>query len=287
MSADILIELQEKLPSFSKGKRRIAQYIIDTYDKAAFMTALTLGKAVQVSESTVVRFATDLGYHGYPDLQKALQEIVLTRLTNVQRMEVGSERMEEGTFLLQTLSDDADRLRRCREEISEEMFGATVEAMCSARRVYIVGVRSSAALAMFLNYYLQYIFEDVRVITVASPAAALEQLVRLSREDVVFTIGYPRYCAATVQVMEAAKKFGATTVALTDCAASPLAEHADLLLVAKSDMISFANSLVAPMSVLNALIASCATKRRKETTATLDRLEDVWDAYRVYESYEA
>lgn len=287
MSADILVELQEKLPSFSKGQRRIAQYIIDTYDKAAFMTALTLGKAVQVSESTVVRFATELGYRGYPDLQKALQEIVLTRLTNVQRMEVGSERMEDGALLFRTLSDDADRLRRCREEISEENFQAAVGAMCAARRIYIIGARSSAALAIFLNYYLQYIFEDVRLITAASPAAALEQLVRLSPKDALFAIGYPRYSAATVRVMEYARKCGATTVALTDCAASPLAEHADHLLAAKSDMISMTDSLVAPMSVLNALIASCATQRRKETTAVLDKLEDVWDVYRVYESYES
>lgn len=287
MSADILIEIQERLPALSKGQRRIAQYIIDTYDKAAFMTALSLGKTVQVSESTVVRFATELGYRGYPEMQKALQEVVLTRLTNVQRMKVGSEQMEEGTILSRTLSDDADRLRRCREEISEESFRAAVEAMGKARRIYIVGVRSSSALAMFLNYYLQYIFEDVRLITAASPAVALEQLVRLSKEDVLFAIGYPRYSVATVRAAEFAKKCGAATIVLTDCEASPLAEHADHLLTAKSDMIFMADSLVAPMSVLNALIASCATQRRKETTATLDKLEDVWDAYRVYESYES
>lgn len=287
MSTDILIEIQEKMPSLSKGQRRIAQYILDTYDKAAFMTALTLGKTVQVSESTVVRFATELGYHGYPEFQKALQEIVLTRLTNVQRIEAASERMGEDALLHRTLSDDAERLRTCREEISEESFRAAVGAMCEARRVYIVGVRSSASLAMFLHYYLQYILEDLRLITVASSAAALEQLVRLSSKDVLVAIGYPRYSAATVQAVAFAKNSGATTVVLTDCAASPLAEHADHLLVAKSDMVSMANSLVAPMSVLNALIASCATQRRKETTATLDKLEDVWDAYRVYESYES
>lgn len=286
MSPDILGEIQRKLPSLSRGQKRIAQYILDTYDKAAFMTALALGKTVQVSESTVVRFASELGYNGYPEMQKALQEIVLTRLTNVQRMEVGERHSSERNLLTQTLCEDAERLRQSRDLISTEAFDGAVQEMLRAKRIYVLGVRSSSALAIFLDYYLHYIFDDVQLITSASATIALEQLVRLTSRDVLIAISYPRYSTAVVQAMGYAKKLGAKTIALTDCDTSPLADYADYLLTTKSDMISLVNSLVAPLSVINALIVSAATHRKKETTETLDKLEDIWDAYHVYENYE-
>lgn len=283
---DILGEIQGRFPSFSKGQKRIAQYILDEFDKAAFMTASVLGKTVQVSESTVVRFASELGYNGYPEMQKELQEMVLTRLTSVQRIEVADNRLNEQDFLAQTLREDAERIRYTQEHLDKNVFDATVEAMQKAKRIYIIGVRSSAALASFLEYYLRYIFEDVRLIISAATSVVFEQLLRLTEEDMLIAISFPRYSSAVLQAMVYARDVGAKTVALTDCDLSPLAEHADFLLTAKSDMISMVDSLVAPMSVINALIVGAANGRKKETTAVFDKLEEVWDTYHVYEKYD-
>lgn len=283
---DVLNLIQQKMPSLSKGQRRIAQYIIDEFDKAAFMTAGTMGKTVQVSESTVVRFASELGFDGYPEMQKALQEMVLSRLTGVQRIEVSQCRMDKENLLIQTLRDDAQRIRQTESSLDQAAFDGAIEAMMKARRIYVLGVRSSSALASFLEYYLRYIFEDVRLITSASPAVVLESLLRLSSKDVLIAVSFPRYSAAVSQAMEYAKDVSAKTVALTDSGSSPLAANADYLLTAKSDMISLIDSLVAPMSVINALIVAAATRKNWETKAVFDKLEDVWDAYHVYEKYD-
>ena len=284
---DVLNLIHQKLPSLSKGQKRIAQYIIDEFDKAAFLTAGALGKAVQVSESTVVRFASELGFDGYPELQKALQEMVLSRLTGVQRLEAAQSRIKKETLLVQTLHDDAQRIRETENALDQSAFNGAVDAMLRARRIYVLGVRSSSALAGFLEYYLRYIFEDVRLITSASSAVVLEELLRLSPSDVLIAVSFPRYSAAVSQAMEYAKHNGAKTVALTDSTSSPLAANADYLLTAKCDMLSLVNSLVAPMSVINALIVSAASRRKQETTASFDQLEDVWDAYHVYEKYDS
>ncbi len=283
---DILHEIQGRFPSFSKGQKRIAQYILDEFDKAAFMTASVLGKTVQISESTVVRFATELGYTGYPEMQKELQELVLTRLTSVQRIEAADHRLNERDFFTQTLREDAERIRYTQEHLDQNALHNAIEAMQKAKRIYIVGVRSSAALAYFLEYYFRYIFDDVRLITSASSSAVFEQLLRITQEDMLIAISFPRYCSAVVQAMEYARDVGATTAVLTDSEQSPLAEYADFLLTAKSDMISMVDSLVAPMSVINALIVGAANGRRKETTAVFDKLEEVWDTYHVYEKYD-
>ena len=282
MSSDILTTIHNKMDTLSKGQKRIAQYILSSYDKAAFLTAGTLGKTVQVSESTVVRFAAELGYDGYPQMQQALQEMVLSRLTGVQRMEVTTERIAQEDILSTVLRGDMERLRDSSESISREAFNNAVEALLAAKRIYVMGVRSSSALASFLSYYLNYMFEDVRLITTSSDSEAFEQLVRISSEDAIVGISFPRYSSATIQAMKYARAAGATTVALTDSESSPLADHADCLLAAKSDMVSIVDSLVAPMSIINALLLAVCSRRKEQTANTFDKLEEIWEMYHVY-----
>ncbi len=283
MSADILSKLHNQLPRLSKGQKRIAEYILSDYDKAAFLTASVLGKTVQVSESTVVRFAVELGYSGYPQMQKALQDVVLSRLTSVQRMEVATQRMEKEDILSTVLHGDMERLEKCAEKLSPEAFEGAVETLLKARHIYVMGVRSSSALAAFLTYYLNYMFEDVRLITTSSDSEVFEQLVRISPQDALLAISFPRYSTATVQAVKYAKNAGAGTIALSDSRSSPLAELAEYFLEAKSDMLSFVDSLVAPMSVVNALLVAISARRREETAQTFDKLEEIWDMYHVYE----
>lgn len=284
MTADILACIQNKINSFSKGQRRIASYILESYDKAAFQTARDLGKSVQVSESTVVRFATQLGYDGYPEMQKALQGMVLNRLTSVQRMELGTKRLRQEDVLNSVLQADMERIRTTGEKIDRDAFAGAVEALLNAHTIYILGVRSSSALSSFLCYYLKYMFEDVRLITSASASEVFEQIARISPQDALVGISFPRYSSVAVQAMKYGHNAGAKTVALTDCAASPLASHADFLLEAKSDMVSLVDSLIAPMSVINALIVAVAERRKLETTLLFNKLEEIWDLYHVYET---
>ena len=284
MTADILACIQNKMNSFSKGQRRIAAYILESYDKAAFQTARDLGNNVQVSESTVVRFATQLGYDGYPEMQKALQGMVLNRLTSVQRMELGTKRLRQEDVLNSVLQADMERIRTTGEKIDRDAFAGAVEALLNAHTIYILGVRSSSALSSFLCYYLRYMFEDVHLITSASASEVFEQIARISPQDALVGISFPRYSSVAVQAMKYGHNAGAKTVALTDCAASPLAAHTDFLLEAKSDMVSLVDSLIAPMSVINALIVAVAERRKLETTLLFNKLEEIWDLYHVYET---
>ena len=283
MTQDILECIHNKMNTFSKGQRRIAAYILESYDKAAFLTAGVLGKTVQVSESTVVRFASQLGYDGYPEMQKALQEMVLHRLTASQRIAVGEKRIAQEDILNSVLLADADRIRKTSEEIDAVQFQDAVEALLSARRIYVLGVRSSASLASFLCYYLRYLFDDVRQLMQLSESEVFEALVRIAPQDVLVGISFPRYCSVTVRAMELARTRGARTVALTDCAASPIARNADCVLLAGSGMVSLVDSMVAPMSVINALLVAVASRRKSETTQTFDTWEELWDSYHVYE----
>lgn len=286
MTADILTNIHNKLKSLSKGQKRIAQYILDSYDKAAFQTAGVLGKTVQVSESTVVRFAAELGYSGYPEMQKALQEMVLSRLTNVQRIEVSDKQMSQSDVISSVLQDDIDRIRTTVEELDRTAFEGAVNALLQARRIYILGVRSTSALASFLSYYFHYIFDDVRLLTGSSASEVMQQLVRISPQDTLLCISFPRYSSTVTSAMLYGRNAGAKTIALTDCASSPLAENADFLLTAKSNMVSLADSMVAPMSVINALILAVASRRKQETAETFEKLEEIWDAYHVYEKID-
>ena len=283
MSTDILALFQERQGEFSKGQRRIAQYITESYDKAAFMTANKLGKTVGVSESTVVRFAVDLGFDGYPSMQKAMQEMVLNRLTSVQRLEVANDRIGNQDVVSMVVQSDIEKLRQTAETVDREEFQAAVNAILNAKRVYIIGVRSVAPLANFLGYYLNYMFNNVRIVTASGTSEMFEQVVGVNREDVVIAFSFPRYSSATLKAAQYCRTTGANVIAITDNRESPLAKASDHVICAKSDMVSLVDSLVAPLSVVNALIVAVAAKREKELHRTFDALERIWDQYHVYE----
>ena len=283
MKDDIISILEEKGPTFSKGQRRIAEYITDSYDKAAFMTASRLGKTVGVSESTVVRFAVELGFDGYPEMQKAMQEMVMNRLTSVQRIEVANNRIGNQDILSKVLQSDADKIRQTSETISREHFRLAVEAVLKARRIYILGVRSAAPLANFTGYYMNYMFEDVRVITVSGAGEMFENLVNITPDDVVIAFSFPRYSSATLKAAQYCRALGATVIGITNSTISPLAQNSDHVLIAKSDMVSLVDSLVAPLSVVNALLVALASAREKEVQKSLETLERVWEEYNIYE----
>ena len=246
MNGDILSIIQSKEPTFSKGQRRICRFIMESYDKAAFMTASKLGKAVGVSESTVVRFAMELGYDGYPGMQKAMQEMVANRLTSVQRIEVTNDRIGNQDIVSMVLQADIDRLRQTAEIVDRKEFQAAVDAILNAKRIYILGVRSAAPLASFLGYYLNYMFRNVHIITASGASEMFEQIVRLTAEDVVIAYSFPRYSAATTKGAQYCRTTGATVIGMTDSRLSPLGQNCEHVLVTKSDMLSLVDSLAAP-----------------------------------------
>ena len=286
MSNDILKLLKERQPTFSKGQRLIAKYITEDYDKAAFMTANRLGKTVGVSESTVVRFAVDLGFDGYPSMQKAMQEMVLNRLTSVQRIEVANNRIGDQDVVSMVVQSDMEKLRQTGESLSRSEFNAAVNAILNAKRVYILGVRSTAPLADFLGYYLNYMFNNVHVITGCGTSEMFEKIVGVDSRDVVIAFSFPRYSSATTKGAQYCRSTGATVIGITDNRESPLGQSSDHVLCAKSDMVSLVDSLVAPLSVVNALIVAIASKRQKELERTFESLERIWDQYQVYEKQE-
>ncbi len=283
MSRDILVSIQSRMDDFSKGQKLIGQYILENYDKAAFMTAAKLGQAVRISESTVVRFAAELGYDGYPAMQKALQEMIRGKLTSVQRIEVSNDRMSDQDILTKVVQSDMEKIRMSLEELDRKEFSAVVDAIVHARRIYLLGVRSSAALSDFLAFYFNLIFDNVHHVQTSLASEMFEQMLRVGPEDVVIGISFPRYSAKTVRAMEFVRDQGATVIAITDSELSPLYETASLRLLAKSDMASFADSLVAPLSIIHALIVAVGRKKEGEVTETFQRLERIWDEYQVYE----
>lgn len=280
---DIFTLMKERVGSFSKGQRRIAQYINDNYDKAAFMTAKSLGETVGVSESTVVRFASELGFDGYPSMQKAMQDVVVNRLTSVQRIGVANDRIGKQDVLSMVLQSDMEKLRRTEETVNREDFRAAVQAILNAKRIFVMGVRSASPLAMFLGYYLNYMFDNVHVITTSGASEMFEKLVGVGNGDVVIAFSFPRYSAAVIKGVEYCRTTGATVIGVTDQALSPLGQNCDRVLIAKSDMVSLVDSLVAPFSVVNALIVSLASAREETISKTFETLERVWEEYNVYE----
>lgn len=286
MNRDILLFIKKNMNSFSKGQKRIASYILESYDKAAFMTASKLGKTVNVSESTVVRFAVELGYDGYPAMQKALQEMIRNKLTTIQRIEVSNDRIGDQDILSKVLQSDIEKIRMTIEETNRENFNETVDAIVSAKRIYIIGVRSSAALSGFLTFYFNLIFENVVQISANTVSEMFEQMLRVNEEDVVICISFPRYSSRTVKAMKFARDRGAMVIALTDSEASPLAGMAQHTLLAKSDIASFVDSLVAPLSLINALIVAVGRKKNEDLARTFATLEKIWDEYDVYEKAE-
>ena len=283
MQEDILSVLEAQNHTFSKGQRRIANYITESYDKAAFMTASKLGGAVGVSESTVVRFAVELGYDGYPSMQKAMQEMVMNRLTSVQRIGIANDRLEGQDVVTSVLQSDMEKLRQTAELVSRDSFQKTVDTILKARRIYVIGVRSASALAKFTGYYLNYMFENVQVVTTSGCSEMFEQLVNIQASDVVLAFSFPRYSTATLKGVQYCRQVGATVIGLTNSNISPLAQYCDHVLVAKSDMVSMVDSLVAPLSVINALLVALAAAREDVLEKNFDTLERVWEEYNVYE----
>ena len=271
---ELLARINQTGRRLSKGQKRIAEYIVNHYDKAAFMTASKLGDKVQVSESTA------LGYDGYPALQKALQEMIRNRLTAVQRVEMTGD-MSESAVLGTVFKADMQNIRQTIEDLDEANFSRTVDALCEAERVYVVGVRSSAPLAQFLGYYMNFIRDNVMVIT-SGISDVLEQVARVGEKDVVLGISFPRYSRRTIEAMNYAKGKGATVVSLTDTPLSPLGEASDFCLTARSDMASFVDSLVAPLSMINALIVAMSLRHREEVSEHFAQLESLWERNHVY-----
>ena len=284
---DLLTILETARPSLSKGQKLIADYIRNHYDKAAYMTASRLGSEVGVSESTVVRFALELGYDGYPALQHMIQETVRMRLTSLQRIEVANHRLGDTNILDHVLASDAEKIKYTLDNIDRAAFDRAVESLLHARSIYIIGMRSSSPLAEFLNYYLNFMFDNVHRIRTTSGSEIFEQLMRIGEGDVMLAVSFPRYSTRIVNAVEYAAQAGAQVISITDSGNSPIARDAHAVLTARSDMASFIDSLVAPLSIINALLAAVAQKKQAELSATLSKLETVWDTFNVYDKNTA
>ncbi len=284
MQSNLRAVLTEKLPSMSKGHKKIAEYILNHYDKAAFMTASRLGSIVGVSESTVVRFAAELGYEGYPEMQRALKEFTSNKLTAVQRMNVMNDNLAGEDVLSRTLNFDIEQIRKTLEEIDRDQFYTTVDALAQAKNIYVIGARSASVLARFIVFYFNIMADNVKIIHTTSTSEMFEQILGISEEDIMIGVSFPRYSRHTVKAFRFAHENGAKVIAITDSKASPLAKYADHLLLAHSDMASFADSIVAPLSVINALISAVGMKKQKYVEKNLERLEKIWEEYDVFES---
>ena len=272
------------MPAFSKGQRAIATYLLENYDKVAYMTASKLGGIVGVSESTVVRFAIELGFEGYPDMQRSLQELIRMRLTSVQRMDVTDLLIGDGDVLDKVLTSDIEKLRYTLECVDRAAFDAATDALIRAKHIYIMGVRSSSVLARFLNFNLRMIFDDVKLVQTTSGSEMFEQIHHIGEGDALVAISFPRYSKRIIKAVEYAKGVGAQVISITDSDRSPIAPLADQLLIARSDMVSFVDSLVAPLSIINAMIVSVARKDPATVRTKLQKLEQIWEEYEVYDT---
>jgi DNA-binding MurR/RpiR family transcriptional regulator len=283
MVKNLITIIEENMPTFSKGQKRIANFILEHYDKAAYMTASKMGAIVGVSESTVVRFANELGFEGYPEMQRSLQELIRMKLTSVQRVEVTNSLIGDGDVLEKILVSDAERIRRTLEDIDREAFDAAVDAIVKAEKIYIIGVRSSSSLAGFLNFNFRMIFDNVKFVQTTSGSEMFEQIMSISDKDVLIAISFPRYSKRIVNAVEFAHSAGADVVSLTDSKQSPIAAVADQLLLARSDLVSFVDSLVAPLSIINAIIVAVSRRKMDDIRVRFEKLEKIWDEYEVYD----
>ena len=282
MVSNLLVRIDMSRKDFSKGQRKIAAYIEEHYDSAAFMTAAKLGEVVGVSESTVVRFATQVGYDGYPLLQKAMQEMIRDKLNSIQRIEVTTGRIGDGDVVEAVLNQDIDKIKRTIEEVSREDFSAAVEAIINAKHIYIFGVKSASYIANFFGYYLDLIFGNVTMLNSTSKTTTYEKLFRISERDVMIGISFPRYSNMAVDAMSFAHERGAEVIAITDSMVSPLVTNADSVLLARSDIASVVDTLVAPLSLINALLVAIVIKRKDSITETFSQLEQVWKEQNIY-----
>ena len=284
MYNDILSRIGEMTPGFSKGQKLIASYLLANFERAAYMTASRLGEEAGVSESTVVRFAGEIGLSGYPELQRKLQESVRKRLTSVQRIDVANERLTGRDVASAVLSADMENIKYTMESLDRRSFDAAVQAILDARMIYLIGMRSASCLAEFMNHYLSLVFDNVRLVHTTSGSEIFEQLRAMDSRDVMIAVSFPRYSSRIVNAVSFAADRGAKVIALTDTKLSPIAAGAYAVLEARSDMASFVDSLAAPLSVINALIAAVGMKKREEVSATLAGLEAVWARYNVYDA---
>lgn len=280
-SRDLMRLIQGKFIRLSKGQKLIAEYILKNYDKAAFMTAAKLGVSVGVSESTVVRFANELGFSGYPKLQKSLQELIKNKLTTVQRLELRNDYFSDGDALKGVLKADMENIRATLEKINQNTFEEVVKNIFEAKRIYIIGLRSSTAIAEFLGFYLNIILQNVKIVSYGI-SDVFEQMINVGDGDLVIGIGFPRYAAKTIDALAFSQDRGAKVVALTDSLLSPLASKADYTLIAQSNMASFVDSLVAPLSVINALIIAVGMREKENISDIFGNLEQIWQTYNVY-----
>lgn len=283
---DLTSRINECYGSLSKGQKILATYITDNYDKAVFLTAAKKGQVVGVSESTVVRFATHLGYKGYPEFQKALEEMVRNKLNSIQRMEVTYGRISQSHILETVLQSDQEKIKDTLEHIDEHAFELAVDTIIKAKHIYIVGIRSCAPLAAFMAFYFNLMFENVTLLQTNNSSELFEQMVRISKDDVIIGISFPRYSMRTLKAMEFANNRNAKVITLTDSVHSPMNLYSSCNLIARSDMASIVDSLVAPLSVINALIVALCMKKQGEVAKTLETLEDIWNEYQVYENDE-
>ncbi len=283
---ELLKKMEEKYPKFSKGQKRLAEFIRNEYDKAAFLTAAKMGEEVGVSESTVVRFAAALGYEGYPGFQKALGELVRTKLNSIQRMEVTYGRIGRGEILASVLQADIDKIKMTLSAIDEHVFEQAVDMLLNARKIYVIGVRSCAPLASFLSFYLNLVCEDVTAVHSNSSSEIFEQLIRIREEDVIIGISFPRYSMRTLKALEFASNRKARVITLTDSVHSPMILYSSCNLIARSDMAGVVDSLVAPLSVINALVVALCMRKQEEVITTLETLEQIWEEYQVYSKDE-
>ena len=283
---ELLNKIDKNYEQMSKGQKLLADYILKNYDKAVFLTAAKLGKVVGVSESTVVRFATQLGYQGYPGFQKALEELVRNKLNSIQRMEVTYGRISQSEILASVLQSDIEKIKLTLADMDQNAFELAVDTILNAKRIYVVGIRSCAPLANFLSFYLNLIFDNVTSVHTNSSSEIFEQLIRIGAEDVIIGISFPRYSMRTLKALEFASNRKAKVITLTDSVHSPMTLYSSCNLIARSDMASIVDSLVAPLSVVNALVVALCMKKQKDVIATLETLEQIWDEYQVYSSDE-
>ena len=282
----LLSKMNVQYQNFSKGQKKLAAYIKENYEKAAFLTAAKLGETVGVSESTVVRFATHLGYKGYPEFQRELEELVRNKLNSIQRMEVTYGKVPQSEILDTVLHSDIDKIKMNLEAVDHEAFNLAVETILEAKNIYVVGIRSCAPLAEFLAFYLNLIFDGVRLLNTNSASELFEQMIRIGEKDVIIGISFPRYSMRTLKALEFANNRNAKVITLTDSIHSPMNLYSSCNLIARSDMASIVDSLVAPLSVINALVVALSMRKQKTVVATLEALEKIWDEYQVYNNDE-
>ena len=283
MKKNLLSEIERRMPEFSKAQKLLSSFILEHYDRAAYLTASKLGKTAGVSESTVVRFAIELGYDGYPEMQRELQEIIRSRLTSVQRMEITDELIGGGSVLDSVLLADADRIKTTLASIDRAAFDEVVEKIVAAGKIYIIGVRSSSLLAGFLNYNLRMIFDNLVFVQTTSGSEMFEQIMNITKDDLLIAVSFPRYSTRVINAVEFARAAGADVVSITDGPQSPIAASADQLLTARSDMASYVDSLAAPLSIINAIIVAVSRKKPDAVKTRLEKLEKIWDEYDVYD----